>query len=823
MNKSAVSKKGIVLITRPREAAEKTAQAVREQGWEPLIAPVITLRFLPVILPVLSRYAGLVFTSAHGVEGFVRLSANRTIPAYVVGPGTAEAARKAGFADVREGPGTARLLQEELARDKALTDKALLHLSGDPVAVEIRLPQAQVDRLVIYKAEAEAELPFLCRDHLEKGDVKVALFYSPRSALLFSGLLEKHGLRQAAASIKALCLADSVVKSLQDLPWRDIRLASSPDGEGMLAALDDIKPDDIASDDNASRRPQSSKTGKTMSDSAMTTENSDSNEQGALTNAEQIIERFGGIRPMASKMAVPVTTVQGWKKRNVIPENRRADVLRAASVNNINLSDLVDKAVANENVTSFGGAVDRAARTTDESANARHREAVTAGAASVPPVSRTRAPVDEVSEDMIFGRLKNVERRAVQKSALVSVVLVAAAAGFTAFLLWPTQQQVADHGRRLGALEDQVKTVRDEQSSVPSQLAQTYASLQDQARVLQDQVANASREVGAIAGGIAGPDGGTLSQRLSSLERQVGQLRDMPALVSMVEKFKTLQQTPEGQQQMSGSVADLNALVQGLQGHDENLDGALAHAQQEDDALGRTLEGVSPYDLKAAALLLGLAQFRSSLNRSAPFAEDLALLQSLTGDQDPELNAAIERLAPQAEKGVLTPQGLSEQLKGLTGDIVVSSLKGEDVTLKEKAMARLNEVLQVQKDGQLVTGTDTQARIARAQTMLDAGDVQGALNELNALEGPAAETAAPVIDQAKVTLLAQQVQQMLTGRVLGSIGGADGVTAGGGASLRRVLGELEAIGGSHVVGSEGSGFVILPSAPKAPQLSPIKQ
>ena len=48
----------------------------------------------------------------------------------------------------------------------------------------------------------------------------------------------------------------------------------------------------------------------------------------ALKNASVIIERFGGIRPMAAKVGAPVTTVQGWKKRDVIPGTRRDDVVR---------------------------------------------------------------------------------------------------------------------------------------------------------------------------------------------------------------------------------------------------------------------------------------------------------------------------------------------------------------------------------------------------------------------------------------------------------------------------------------------------------------
>ncbi len=49
-----------------------------------------------------------------------------------------------------------------------------------------------------------------------------------------------------------------------------------------------------------------------------------------LTIAAAVIEAFGGIRPMAHKLGVPVSTVQGWKQRDTIPEHRIADILAAA-------------------------------------------------------------------------------------------------------------------------------------------------------------------------------------------------------------------------------------------------------------------------------------------------------------------------------------------------------------------------------------------------------------------------------------------------------------------------------------------------------------
>ncbi|CAO3442268.1 mitofilin family membrane protein [Azospirillum largimobile] len=54
---------------------------------------------------------------------------------------------------------------------------------------------------------------------------------------------------------------------------------------------------------------------------------------------DRIVERFGGIRPMAHKLDTPVTTVQGWKKRGAIPLARHADLRTAAAKHRIKLDD----------------------------------------------------------------------------------------------------------------------------------------------------------------------------------------------------------------------------------------------------------------------------------------------------------------------------------------------------------------------------------------------------------------------------------------------------------------------------------------------------
>jgi hypothetical protein len=537
----------------------------------------------------------------------------------------------------------------------------------------------------------------------------------------------------------------------------------------------------------------------------------------ALGNAADIIERFGGIRPMATKMAVPVTTVQGWKKRNVIPGNRRNDVLRAAQSNNIDISDIIEKGAANEN----GAAQVHTATASDIYADApasrdfstEIKTALRIGKATDEKHERAVAAGQETfaHEDSMMKKIRAAERRAVQKSALVSLLLLGVTGVIAAVLLLPVQNQVVGFGQRLSAVESDVKNMHGETSSfqnlLPEEWQERLSMMEEQASLGREKISMLSAAVENLMVNGAQP----LAARIGALEQKVQTLTGGSTdIAAWLDKFRALQESVQGQQQIAHSAKALNSIVQGLQGRMDEFDAALQTAKQEDPALGATLEGVSDSDLKAAALLVGLAQLRTSLNRNAPFEEDLALLQKMLGENDPELNEAVTRLTPQAKRGVLSPAGLSDEFRTLASDIVVASLKGEDVSMKERAMARLNDVLQIQKNGEMVTGTDTQATVARAQKMLDEGNIDGAITELQTLQGEAANAAQPWMNEAQVTLQAQQVVDLLMNKIGGIVhsGGNPMGTTG----LKSVLRGIENIGtgGGTVTTDPQSGFSILP-------------
>ncbi|WP_395942797.1 uroporphyrinogen-III synthase [Brevundimonas sp.] len=113
-----------VWVTRAEPGASRTADRLRDLGFEPVVLPLLVVKPLPQPLPDLDRFAALAFTSANGVAAFAGLTSRRDRPVFAVGDATAQAARQAGFAAVRSAAGDLNDLARLIAAE--LTDAALL-------------------------------------------------------------------------------------------------------------------------------------------------------------------------------------------------------------------------------------------------------------------------------------------------------------------------------------------------------------------------------------------------------------------------------------------------------------------------------------------------------------------------------------------------------------------------------------------------------------------------------------------------------------------------------------------------------------------------
>lgn len=243
-----------VLVTRPEPDASVFAAMCAANGLSPIAAPLMEIEVerRPVDL---EGVGALAFTSANGVRAFAANNSIRNLTVFAVGPASAEAARKEGFAEIRIADGDVDALTQTIADARAGIDGAVLHVAGSDRAGDLIAALdgrgVSARRAVLYKARAFDALPAAARDALEARPPAawVALF-SPRTASLFVSLVREAGLEERLGEVRAACLSKAVADAARDVVWKSRDVAAAHTAESMLALMCN---DDAASPDCGAR------------------------------------------------------------------------------------------------------------------------------------------------------------------------------------------------------------------------------------------------------------------------------------------------------------------------------------------------------------------------------------------------------------------------------------------------------------------------------------------------------------------------------------------------------------------------------------------
>lgn len=229
-----------VLITRPEPGAGATAREVAALGHEVIVFPLSVVRPLqPGQGFGTGTIAAVAVTSAnamrHAPEAL--LAALRRKPCFAVGPATTEAAREAGFADIRTGGPDGAALAGQIAASLP-TGSVVAYLCGRPRRPEFEAGIAaaglKVGAVEVYEAvPVEAGEEDLAR--VANGAIDAAPVYSPEGARLLAGLVA-----QAPGFFERtqfLCLSEAVGKALAGVLAERKRIAERPDAAAMLRLM----------------------------------------------------------------------------------------------------------------------------------------------------------------------------------------------------------------------------------------------------------------------------------------------------------------------------------------------------------------------------------------------------------------------------------------------------------------------------------------------------------------------------------------------------------------------------------------------------------
>ncbi len=781
-----------ILITRPQPVADEFAGKLKDEGFEVYLAPMTEYVEQPGSCEDIAHYQGIIFTSAQAVHLFAAREVERYIAVFAVGEATAQAAKAEGYRRINLATGDSDAVISLIKREKAKYElKRMLHPCGEDTAQDIgaalKSEGIYVDRLVVYKAKFMDHLPGDVTKSLQDGDITTVTLFSARTAANFTRMLQSAELAGVSADLEAVCLSDRVAAEIKGVPWRVVRVARAPHIESVLEILrtrDEHKP------------------------------------QGPVLLAEPVITAFGGIRPLANKLDITASTVQGWKNRGVIPQSRADAVFDAARAAGIDYKGFM----SNDKGTTSAMDDDKTPKN-DAAGNPlppRQKTAAEIAAQAQNEKERRRGqdrrqkhtPLDNrgfvnakdyVGPDRREGmdrrsyharqahRIKSEKWYFINRSLIMGSLFTMCVLYAGSFLMGPELldwKREGDQMKQMQARVDQMnqrlidmQEAQKKQRSIGNVINQQIEKVQDAANGVTNTVTSA---------------GDTAAGLMQTTETG----RDLTAVLQVLSNLKSMNQTKEGRAASVNAMSQLKGALAASSTDPNGMNAAVAAAAGRDKNLAKLLGNVNANDLGAAALLLTLNEFRSNIGSSKPFSQDLALMQKYAGTS-PEMQKSLQRLAPYAQNGILSRQALQEQFKGLASDIVMAKLQGQDLSVKQQMLARMGKLIKVRKVDD-IQGNGVDAVVARAQLKLNGGDVRSAMQELQTLDGAPAQTAAPFMDAAAGNVMADdattQMLQMVMSKFTDGTGNisVDGI-------VDQVKGLMGGLGGGLDFGGASGG------------------
>ncbi|MBP2295649.1 COG4223 family protein [Azospirillum rugosum] len=545
---------------------------------------------------------------------------------------------------------------------------------------------------------------------------------------------------------------------------------------------------------------------------------SDSSPASGGPAVERIIERFGGIRPMAHKLDIPVTTVQGWKKRGAIPLNRHADLRAAAAKHRI----VLDEADLEAATPSEDRAVPDAAPDAADSVTPLPPDAVAASDGvepAVPPADtipgtepviiagpNAESPAPEAAPETAKAEeTARVEPPAFERPVVEPVPPVASyepareapreerrsGAGFAtavsllALIVGAAALSEPWWGPRVPGWPSRDGAAQQAAAPAPAPVAQPDPALRGQLQQIADRVGKLEQRPAATGNGAAagGVDPQVLENALRQLSGRIDQLDQRVQQAGTAEaqpdpRVNQLAERLGGIEQRVAAVGSNTQAAEQLRQEVDGLKQQLASVNQTVASVNQAVETRRDAATAAQALVLAAGQLRSALATGQPFQQELQAVRAL-GVGDAQVTQPLDAVSAYAGKGVPTQPQLADRFQALSSDIVRAANQGEGGDWINQVTGKIATLVTVRRQGGGVVGDSADAVVARAEASLQENNLAKAIEELSTLKGPAATTAAPWIADAKARLAANQAGQQLTARAIGLLSQSAGGSAAG--------------------------------------------
>lgn len=254
-----------------------------------------------------------------------------------------------------------------------------------------------------------------------------------------------------------------------------------------------------------------------------------------------------------------------------------------------------------------------------------------------------------------------------------------------------------------------------------------------------------------------------------------------PAIADLKSRVEALEQRPAGSAapapapsnvEADKEIAVLTREIAALRTTLSALDQAVATQRDQAKALSDAVGARSSGEQKAlvaarASTVIGLAaRLAGSIDAGVPFTAELDLLQPLA-QGDARLTEIVAALKPYAQTGVASRTALDAEFPA-----VAKAALAEDVaddSYGERLLGKLRGLVSLRRVGD-VPGDTTEARLARAEQALHAGDVARAAELVKSLPPQTAKATAAWLAKADAHLAAKRSLDQLAAYAVSQLG-----------------------------------------------------
>ena len=330
---------------------------------------------------------------------------------------------------------------------------------------------------------------------------------------------------------------------------------------------------------------------------------------------------------------------------------------------------------------------------------------------------------------------------------LLSLVIVAVLAGGT-YITWPNwSPYVADRfpvleyrpapdpllvklTDRIDALEAEAQGRSNAEKTI-AEMEKERVRLQDGVKSLLARLDELEGAVGNVkqmiaATGVGAESGETrqsfqrISERLAELEKRGG------VVANLTQRLSNIEMAGAGDADMAIRRAEeanqrLNEVV-------SNIENRLTEFENKrPQPLAETTAA------PASATVLAISQLRKTILSGQPFVQDMEAIQAVSGN-DHGMKAALLVLEKHAASGVATLANLRERFSQTAGAIVTAAGQAEGGSWIENATNRLRSIIAIRQVDGRAPENSVDSYVLRAESSLEAGDLEGAVRILEDLE-----------------------------------------------------------------------------------------